>query len=512
MESSDPSCDSFCFSAHIVPQLDDQAPLEPDWTDKKDQSLSLDVSPNHLTEFDSNMEEPGKPATPQNSLGSHDLFTEPTLVPDNEIFDLSYEPISQSSFDPYGFKLSPEHSSHTLLDPDEAELSPELTGQDLTFDPEPSGSAPGQLNFDTYEFDISPSQMVRDSDPYGFKLSPEEENQEILELSGHDHQEAMDLCSFDNKEHVESFNFTNQEVLEPFKQENQEVPEHCSNNNHGLLDLCGNGNQEVLENPSLGNTEVDVLVCNDNQELLDLDDCHDNQEVVEPYHFISNKTLEPCNYDNQEVLEPCRRDNLKLLEFSFPENQEVLDSHGNREQVDCGSEENQEIGSRDNQELLDFGNNEKKEFPDLGCHDNQEVLEVFSEANNNQCVLEPEVHVSPTNHSSDSDVASEDLLGLELSYSRICPADTINTNDPGTLMTAVSNTSAHQPFTASSDASLLEGDLSSVFGAGGYIGCPDVADDLEPLDRRQVNTVPEPVRPVRPVRPPRPSLRVSWTI
>ncbi|CAB1430733.1 unnamed protein product [Pleuronectes platessa] len=56
---------------------------------------------------------------------------------------------------------------------------------------------------------------------------------------------------------------------------------------------------------------------------------------------------------------------------------------------------------------------------------------------------------------------------------------------------------------------ILESDLGSVFGAGGYIGCPDVADDLEPLDRRSANPIVEPVRSVRPVRPPRPSLKAK---
>ncbi|KAK5622164.1 hypothetical protein CRENBAI_008839 [Crenichthys baileyi] len=54
-------------------------------------------------------------------------------------------------------------------------------------------------------------------------------------------------------------------------------------------------------------------------------------------------------------------------------------------------------------------------------------------------------------------------------------------------------------------------DLGSVFGAGGYIGCPDVADDLEPLNRCQENPppkpAPDPIQPVRPIRPPRPSLK-----
>lgn len=461
-------------------------------------------------------EEAGNQATPRNSPDSQNLFFQPESVQTDLSFELSYEPTSQSSFDPYGFKLSPEHSSHTLLDPDEAELSPEATDQDLSFDPEPSSPQPEQLNFDPYEFDITSSQTVRDTDPYGFKLSPEEENQEVLDLCCQDNQEAMDQCGFDDKEPTEPFNYSNQEVLEPHNHENQEVLEHCSNNNQELLDLCDNGNQEVLEHSSLDNRDIVELVGHENQELLDLD-CHDNQEVVEPNHIRCDTGLEPYSNDNQEVLEPC---SLQLLDFCCPENQEVLDLDGNQEQVDCGGEGNQEGGGRDNQELLDFSSNERKELLDLdlGSHDNQQVMDLFgeevpSETNNNRRVLEREPVVSPPNNSSDSDAASEDLLGLELSNSSICTANITNTNHAGNRIIAVSNTSANQVLpacNAPTSHSLLEGDLGSVFGAGGYVGCPDVADDLEPLDHRQVNAVPEPVRPVRPVRPPRPSLKVSW--
>ncbi|XP_019117535.2 dentin sialophosphoprotein isoform X2 [Larimichthys crocea] len=504
-------------SAQAVPILGEQALFEQDWTGDVEQTLSRDVTSNQGTEWISNTEEePGNPTTPQNSLDSQNLRIQPDSDQNRELsFELSYEPTSQSSFDPYGFKLSPEHSSHTLLDPDEAELSPEPAENYLTFDPEPSSSHPDQHDFDPYEFDITSSQMARDSDPYGFKLSPEEENQEVLELCDHDNQEAMDLCTYDNNEEVEPSNYSNQEVLEPHTYENQEVLEHCSHNNK---DLCNNGNQEVLEPSSLVNRE---LVNNENQELLDL--CsHDNREVVEPYRNNTiEELLEPCNYDNQEVLEPCSHGNRELLDFSHPENQEVLDfdKHGNQELLDFGSKENQEVvvsGSHDNQELLDLGSNDVQELLDLGSHDNQEVLdllskEVFPEANNNQCIVEQELNASPTN-SSDSDVASEDMLGLELSNTSICTTNKTNTNTSDTLNMAVSNTSANQDFATSNaptSHSLLEGDLGSVFGAGGYISCPDVADDLEPLDRRQANPVAEPVRPVRPVRPPRPSLRAK---
>ncbi|XP_071347185.1 nestin-like isoform X2 [Trachinotus anak] len=498
-------------SAQIVPE---KVLLEPDWTDDIEQTLSRDVTSSQGAEWVSSIEEgPRNPATPQNSLDSQNLFNQPDSDQNREpSFELSYEPNCQSSFDPYGFKLSPEHSSHTLLDPDEAELSPEPNDNDLTFDPEPSSSQPDQLNFDPYGLDITSSQMVRDTDPYGFKLSPEEENQEVLDLCGHNNQEVMDLCAYENNEQVEPSNYSNQDELEPHTHENQEVLEHCSHSNQELLDLCNNGNHEVLESSSLDYRE---LVSNENQELLDL--CsHDNQEVVEPYRNTTNEELlELCNYVNQEVLEPCSHGNQELLDFFHSENQEVLDlsSHGNQELLDFDSKENQEVlvsGSHNNQELLQLGSNENQEFVDLGSHDNQEVFdllskEVFPEANNNQCIVEPELSVSPTNNSSDSDVASEDQLGLQLSNTSICTTSTTDTFN-------ISNMSANQDLAASNAPTrhnLLDGDLGSVFGAGGYIGCPDVADDLEPLDRRQVNPAAEPVRPVRPVRPPRPSLKAK---
>lgn len=498
----------------MVPE---EVPFEPDWTGNTEQTASGDVTSCHGAEWDSSIEkEPQNPATPQNSVDSQNLCNPLDSDQNREMsFELSYETSCQSSFDPYGFKLSPEHSSQTLLDPDEAELSPEPNENDLAFDPEPSSSQPDQLTFDPYELDITSPQVVRDSDPYGFKLSPEEENQEVLDLSGHNNAEAMEICTFDNNKQVEPSNYSNQDVLEPHNHENQEVLEHCSHNNQELLDLCNSGNQEELEPSSL---EDRGLVSHENQELVDLYS-HGNQEVVEPYHNTSNEELlETCDYVNQEVLEPCSQGNQDLLDFFHPENQEVLDldSHGNQELLDFHGKENQEVlvtGSHSNQELLQFSSNENQEFVDLGSHDNQEVLdllskEVIPEANNNQCVVEPEVSVSSTNNSSDSDVVSEDQLGLGLGNTSIC-----TTNAAETLNMAISNMSANQDLAASNSPArhnLLEGDLGSVFGAGGYIGCPDVADDLEPLDRRPANPVAEPVRPVRPVRPPRPSLRVSW--
>ncbi|CAJ1087282.1 uncharacterized protein LOC110005710 isoform X2 [Xyrichtys novacula] len=493
-------------SVQDVPEHSDQVPFEADWvTDDRQEMLSCDVTSTQGAEWADNFQEDTQnPTTPQNSL---DLQNQPDSDQQREL-SFEYEPTSQSSFDPYGFKLSPEHSSHTLLDPDEAELSPELPENDLTFDPEPSSTPPDQLSFDAYGFDVASSQMARDSDPYGFKLSPEEENQEIV-----------DLCSSDNNKQQKPPNYSNQEELEPHTHENQEVLEPCSYNNQELLDLLNNGNQEMLETSSPDNWEVVNI---ENQEILE--PCgHNNQEVPESYQSVTTgELLEPCTYDNQEVLESRSHGNQELLDFSHPENQEVLDldNHGNQELLDFGSKENQEVrvsGSHGNQDILDPSSNENQELVDLGSHDNQEVLDLFSrgvypEANNNQCVVEPELNASPPNNSSDSDGSSQDLLGLELSNTSICTTNKTITSTVDTCYTAVRNMATSQNFTTSNSPAthnLLDGDLGSVFGAGGYIGCPDVADDLEPMGRKPPKPVAEPVRPVRPVRPPRPSLQAK---
>lgn len=375
---------------------------------------------------------------------------------------LSYEEDQpSSSFDPYGFKLSPEHSSHTLLDPDEAELSPELADSDLTFDPQ--SSQPDQLDFELYEFGISASQVAQDSDPYGFKLSPEPENQEVLNLCSQDHSEPVEPFI-----QVESTNESQPELLSP---DNQEVLEVCSEG-HQEMDVSNVSNQEDQD---LFNSENMDLCCNENQELLNPYD-QENQEVVEPCHNTPfENLLEPSNYDNQEVLEPGSYSTCDVRNFPQPENQEVpgLDN-------------------------LDLGVGQDHDF-----HENHGNQEVLPEANNNQRVPEAEVSVSPTTNSSDSDVASDDLLGLELS-------NRTNSGSAHGLVEDVCRASP-QDLAASNTSfsrNMLEGDLSTVFGAGGYIGCADVADDLEPLDRRQAKPAKEPARPVAPVRPPRPSLRV----
>lgn len=432
-------------------------------------------------------EELGNSVAPQNLLDSQTLFKQPVCELDSELsIDLSYEPTTKSSFDPYGFKLSPEHSHHTLLDPDEEELSPQCSGNDMVFVSEPSPSQPDAEEFPysphPYGFDSTSSQLTRDSDPYGFKLSPEPENQEDLELQGHTDLETMDICTFDRV----------LEVLEAQTPKNPQVSGHCGQSNKPLLDLSNNGNREVVEPFDLDNVEF----IHENQEVLDL--CsHENQEVVGPF-------------DNHMV------DNLTEPPISSPENQEVLDLDVYAEFQDFSNSENQEVlisQSDDNHEVC---RNDDKEVLSVGHHDNQEVVEfwsqdIFPEANNNRRVVESTVSVRSTSDSSDSDVDTKDLLGLGLDNS-MC---TTNTSTADSIQVDVSSTSSTQDLTtykAPSSHHLFEGDLGSVFGAGGYIGCPDVADDLEPLGRRQAFPLPEPVQPVRPVRPPRPSLRVSWNL
>lgn len=364
---------------------------------------------------------------------------------------MCYEPTSQSSFDPYGFKLSPEHSSHTLLDPDEAE-SPDTSEPDLAYDPEPLSSPP---DFDPYSFAIT----SHGCDPYGFKLSPEEINQEVLDLCAPSNEE--NLISYDDKELIDS-NYSNQEVLGP--SENQQ----SSLNDQLLVDY---ENQEVLE-PSNLNTRSELeTVEAENQELFDCGP--ENQEVLDVF-YSNPQELEPCDYENKEVLEQCSP-SLQGLHFSVSENQEVLElEQSKQELIDLTVVENQEVlGSHDNHTFPEFD-----VVFDTDNYGNQEVLSKdLPEANNSRCIQDAEL--SQSNNSSDSDAVPEHTAVA--SNNRVCH-------------------------------SLLEEDLGSVFRAGGYVGCPDVADDLEPLNRRQVAPAAEPVQPLRPVRPPRPSLRVRGVI
>lgn len=406
-------------------------------------------------------EELDNSAVPQNSLQSETLFIKTGCELDSELsIDLNYEQTTNSSFDPYGFKLSPEHSHHTLLDPDEEELSPQCSGNEIVFVSEPSPSQPDADDFSysphPYVFDTTSTEMTQDSDPYGFKLSPEPENQEDLELYGHNDLEKMDICTIDRV----------LEVREAQNPKNQHMDENCSQSNQELLDLFDNGNREVM-----GSSD-NVELIYENQEILDL--CsHDNPEAVGPYdNNVIDKLIVPGNCS--------------------PENLEVLVSHSASNQV-CEN---------------------YKEVLSLGHHDNQEVLEfvskdIFPEANNNQCVVQSKVSVNSTSNSSDSDVDSKDHLGLGLDSS-ICTSNRANTNTADSIHMDVSSISPTQDLNTSNapiSHNLLERDLDSVFGAGGYIGCPDVSDDPEPMERRKACPVPEPIRPVR---PPRPSLRVSW--
>ncbi|CAF97779.1 unnamed protein product [Tetraodon nigroviridis] len=332
-----------------------------------------------------------------------------------------------------------------------------------------------------YGFDATSSQLARDSDPYGFKLSPEP--QEDLDLQGHAHLETVDMCTFDGV----------LTVLEAQTPEIPQVSEHCGQSSQP--DLSNNGNQQVLEPFDLD----DVEVFHENQEVLDL--CsHEIQEVVGPFdNYVVDKLSEPpiSSPENQEVLDLDSRVYAEFPDSGITENREVLISQG---------EGNQEVCRNDDTEVLS-----------VGQHDNQEGLElwskdIFPEANNNQCVVESKVSARSTSNSSDSDVDTKDLLALGLDNS-LCPTNRANTNSADSTHVDVSSTSSTQDLALSNAPTshrLLEGDLGSVFGAGGYIGCPDVADDLEPLGRRHAYPLPEPVQPIRPVRPPRPSLRVSW--
>ncbi|XP_053739938.1 uncharacterized protein LOC128769899 isoform X2 [Synchiropus splendidus] len=459
-------------------------PSEKEHTANREEIPSLEVTCGQGGEWDCYMErKPEDQLLPV--LQDHQVLSIKTEKTDLS-FELSYEQCSQSSYDPYGFKLSPEHSNNTLLDPDEHELSPEPLDNDLSYDNDDQAGQSTHLDFDPYGFDIASAQIIQESDPYGFKLSPEDENQEVPELCDSANYESLDLSGFKNKEQVESFEYTNQEVLDPL-----ENPEHCDNNQNISVQFCDSERSEVLVNISANSRELELL-CDENQEIVD--HCSpDNQEVVEPFSFRHEYKEETSN---QELLKPYSSRDLDLLDFC-PDNQEVPDLDTNQVPLNLVAKENQEVldsCTYDNQEVLhDIGD----EDLDPGCHDNQEVLdryskEVFPEKNNNnQCVLENECAVI---NSSDSDSATEDLLGLERSNTHTCIA-------PNTTKSFTKD-----PTSAPAPAGLLEGDLSSVFGAGGYIGCPDVADDLEPLDHREVKPVPEPVRPVR---PPRPSLRAK---
>ncbi|MEQ2279888.1 hypothetical protein AMECASPLE_013882 [Ameca splendens] len=510
-----------CVSAQAIHHHhSDHLMLEPHWISDIQQTVPHDLPSRKVTEVIRNTaEEPRNAESPNNSLNSQNQLVIKSDCHQNNL-DLSYSSASPACFDPYGFKLSPENSSHTLVDPDEAELSPEHAENVIIFDGELSSSPPYDLHFVPYGFEITACQIVRDSDPYGFKLSPDEENQVVLDLCGHDNLDPMVPSTSENNEELENFNYAYQEVLKPHIFENQEVLEECDYNFQKVLDSRSFGNQEVLEPPSPFKKE---LVVYEKKELVDFSS-HENQEVVETFPSINKEyLLEPCSYNNQEVLETNTHGNQEVREFSYPENQEILDldfSHENQELLGFYNTENHTVLVSDchhDKELQDLSLTENQELLDLHSHDNQETLDMFSHKNvgdvkQNQDIVETELGFS--NNSSDSDLASNNVEKLEFGSTDVCSASTINSATADAFNKTISSMSTKQDSRISESANsqmFFGADLGSVFGAGGYIGCPDVADDLEPLNRCQENpppkSAPDPIQPVRPIRPPRPSLK-----
>ncbi|XP_077471593.1 uncharacterized protein LOC144085813 [Stigmatopora argus] len=398
---------------------------------------------------------------------------------------LDYESSGQSSFDPYGFKLSPEHSSHALLDPDE-EPSPEAGDPDLPFDPELLPSPSRSLDFYSQPYRRSSSRTVLDSDPYGFKLSLEEENREVPEAAPppFEKEEPEEAGNDDDgdRQALELLHHENQEVLDPGSDDDDKEP------------------QIAFLNRSQEGLALSRLTDSENHQLLDL--CSpENREVPEPCEDHPPEAPEPCEDHPPEAPEPCQTDDPEALAFwshanplepgfSPWENQEVLDSDclGNQEVL-----ENREVlFSPDRQERepptpghVPFAGSlppEKLDHREVAHRENEEVPdweneEVAPDAEKDDGRLPK----AERNTSSDSDASSEAALGWE----------------------------GHEQTRAGFDPPTSEGDLASVFGGGGYVGVPDVADDLEPVRRRQVVAVAAPLRPVRPVRPPRPSLRIK---
>ncbi|KAM4556653.1 uncharacterized protein V3H82_016572 [Fundulus diaphanus] len=502
-----------CVSAHAIHHRD-HLMLEQDWISDIKETVPHDEPSSEVKEGIGNTaEEPTNAEIPQNISDSQNQILRSDSHQNN--LHLSYNSDSQSCFDVYGFKLSPENSCHTLVDPDEAELSPEH-GENIIFDDEPSSSPPYDLNFDPYGFDITACQVVRDSDPYGFKLSPDDENQAVLDPCDDDNLEVST-----NSDELENFNYTNQNVVKPQIYENQEVLEECDYDFRKVLNYGSFGNQEVLEPSSPLNNE---LFTYDKKELTDFSS-HENQEVVETCPHINVKDLpEPLSYDNQELVERNHHGNQEQQGFLYPENQEVLDldSHGNQELLGFFDKKNHTVLVSDchhDKQPQDVIVTENREFPDLHSHGNQETLNMFSRENvsegkRNQDIFETELNVSFFNNSSDSDLASNNVQRLEHGSTHAYSANTVNVATADTPNKTISSVSVKQDSSISDSTNSqinFEADLGSVFGAGGYVGCPDVADDLEPLNRCQQNpppkSAPNPVRPVRPIRPPRPSLK-----
>lgn len=486
--------------------------LEPDWICAIKQS---DLPSSKVTGDDRDTaEEPGNAESSHNPLDSQNVMKSDSHQND---LNVGYNSANSSCFDPYGFKLSPENSIHALTDPDEAELSPE--DADLIFDGEPSSSPPFEQNFDPYGFDITACKIVRDSDPYGFKLSPDEEHQVVLDLCGDDDLEAMGPSTCENREELENFNYAKQEVLNLHAYENREVLEECDYSFQKVLNYRSTGNQEVLESSSSFNEDLGTY------EIKNLTDfsSHENQEVVNTCPSITKEDLpEPFSYHNQEILETNNHSSMELQSFSYPENQEVLDldSHENQELLDfCDKEKQGTLLSscQHDKEPQDPNLTENQELLELHSHVNQETLGMHSienvaEVKRNPGIVETELNLSVSNNSSDSDLESNNTERLELGTIN---ASTINIATSDTLNKTINKSAKQGPSISDSPNSQIYfgADLGSVFSAGGYIGCPDVADDLEPLNKSQENpppkSEPEPIPPERPVRPPRPSLKVS---
>ncbi|XP_019739347.1 uncharacterized protein LOC109524147 isoform X2 [Hippocampus comes] len=466
--------------ANGAPELVAEALLGPG---RKDHAQPLDADPEGVAHWRSDIQE----EQPEFHTGPESPETD---------LNLDYEPTSRSSFDPYGFKLSPEHSSRTLFDPDEAELSPVPGDQDLAFDPECRSSRAGPLSF--YAYEMASSQAAPGSDPYGFKLSLEKENQEVPEPCDHDNAEDAAPGRLDGKDKGEALKSSDREALWLLPCENQEVldPRHDDHNEPPRA--FQSGNREGPQSSSLVTGENVKSVGAENLDFLNLCSSPENQEVVD---FLSDREVDGCDADNQQVLDFCRRREPQPLDLTCTENREVLysDGRGNEE-----AGENRQVllfGGRWNQAMptRDRKGDEKLLDSDVVV-DNQEVPDsardgLHAESDGDRRILEPESKSSASDSSSDGDVASEELLGVR-------PAD-------GGPLVDGAVASGHRARDDPCDGSVPRGDLASAFGAGGYVGCPDVAEDLRPLCRRHARVGAEPLRPLAPVRPPRPSLRAK---
>ncbi|XP_015257588.1 PREDICTED: uncharacterized protein LOC107102699 [Cyprinodon variegatus] len=514
---------SSCVSAHHRHHHhhhhhSDRTMPEPEWISDKKQPVPHDLTSMLVTEeIKIDAEEARNAESPLSTL---DPLKQVILQSDSEQndLDLSYSSACPASFDPYGFKLSPENSSHTLVDPDEAELSPEQAENATIFDDEPTSPPPYELTFDPYGFDITACQIVRDSDPYGFKLSPDEENQVDLDLCDDHNLEEMVLTTHENDEELENFNYANQEVLKPQTYENQEVLEEYDYTLKEVPNYESFGNQEVLE-PSLNNE----LLTSEQKELTDYSS-YENQEVVETCPIINKEVLpEPLSYNNQEWVEPNNSGSNELQEFSYPENQEVLDldNYGNQELLGFHETENKTtlISDVHLDEPQDLGVTENQKFENLCSHDNQETLDLFSHESaagvkRYQGIVETDLNRSLSSNSSDSELASNNVQRPEPCSTNVSSVNSIIAASTYALQQAISSRSTTQdsrPSESPNTQMLFGADLGAVFEAGGYVACPDVADDLEPLNRCQQTppqrSAPDLVQPRRPVRPPRPSLK-----